>query len=95
MTAQIRRTGSTSAAEIVLEFAGKPPQTKLVAKDGVTDPLDSSILVTSFRLDQVLMDNLTRQSSADRAKVFMGAFFPKDPAYDQLEAAEAALKNVT
>jgi hypothetical protein len=88
----IRNTASPSSAEIVLEFAGKPPQTKLVTKTGVAEPLDASILVTSFRLDQVLMDNLMRQSAPERAKVFMGAFFSKDPAYDQLEAAETALK---
>ena len=88
----IRNTNAASPAEIVLEFAGQPPQTKAITKGGVADSLDSSIRVTSFRLDQILMDNLTRHSSTERAKVFMGSFFPKDPTYDELEAAEAALK---
>src|SRR5207248_1762649 len=48
----------------------------------------------SFRLDQVLMDALVRGSEADRAVIFLKAFFPEDrPLFDKLRTANQAAAN--
>ena len=66
---------------------------------GVKDPLDRTVNVASFRLDQPLMDRLIGHSAHDRAKLFMDAFFPKAVAsrtqYEQaFNEHQAALQHV-
>ena len=51
-----------------------PPYT--VVAEGLAQPLDKSVDVASFRLDQPLMDRLIGKSHHERARVFMDAFFP-------------------
>jgi len=46
----------------------------------------------SFRLDQPTMDTLVRNSDAERAALFLRAFFPADrPLFDNLDAARNAM----
>ena len=50
---------------------------RTIVADGVERPLDKTVHVASFRLDQPVMDRLISHSTHERAKIFMDAFFPK------------------
>lgn len=73
--------------EIGYEVTDKT-QKRMVLKPSV--PL--GINANSFRLDQTVMDKLTRLGNDERAKVFLDAFFPEEkPKVDQHYIAERAV----
>lgn len=74
-----RRAKGKSATSITINMNGKQQNFKIVPK-GVASPLAKDLPVASFRLDQPLMDRLSRLGPGERASVFLDAFFPKNRA---------------
>jgi hypothetical protein len=61
----------TATIEVKL---GRKHRNWTVGKDGITDPL-GVMNPNAFRLDQTVADRLTHSSAADRARLFLSAFF--------------------
>jgi AAA domain-containing protein len=88
----IRNAQTTVAPSIRLHFDGADDWYSEVTATGVVNPLKPEVPVSSFRLDQDAMDDLSRKGSAQRAEVFLGSFFPDDQgARAALNAARDAL----
>lgn len=60
-------------ATIEVKFSRKK-KTWTVETNGITDPL-GTMNPNAFRLDQTVADRLTHSTSADRARIFLSAFF--------------------
>lgn len=74
----IRNRYSNDHPRVVLKFEGKEEKEFLIKKKGISKPLAKKIKATSFRLNQAVMERLTRADTVERANVFIDAFFPKD-----------------
>jgi energy-coupling factor transporter ATP-binding protein EcfA2 len=74
----IKNIYSSDPAYVVLRFEGKDELIFQIEKDGVSDPLDKKLKAASFRMDQAVMERLTRAGNGERANVFIDAFFPGD-----------------
>jgi energy-coupling factor transporter ATP-binding protein EcfA2 len=74
----IKNIHSSHPASVILRFEGKNERKFHIEKDGISDPFDKELKATSFRLDQAVMERLTRAGNGERANVFIDAFFPKD-----------------
>jgi energy-coupling factor transporter ATP-binding protein EcfA2 len=95
----IRNRSASGSARVILRFRDGATFEREVGAAGVADPLDSNLRATGFRLDQQVMDRLTRLGDAQRAQVFLQSFFSaeheEDLAYRRsVEASEKALSAV-
>lgn len=70
--------GKDVNASIKLTKSDKSDQDFVVTPDGVDTPLAGKLQVASFRLDQPLMDSLSRMGPGERASVFLSAYFPAE-----------------
>jgi recombinational DNA repair ATPase RecF len=76
-----RHLASTAAATVTLTC--EPPlaqETRHVSDDGIGAPLCPQMRAAAFRIDQRLADRLAAGTSADRARLFLEAFFPEKDA---------------
>ncbi len=91
----IRNHGAPEPAQVILGFKGGAPQTFVIGSERLAG-LQSDLKATSFRLDQILMDRLTRGGDAQRAEVFLASFFPADSdVFNRYEAArQEAVKSL-
>ncbi|MCK4764629.1 MAG: AAA family ATPase [Candidatus Aminicenantes bacterium] len=67
-------------AQVLLEFKEKEEKEKKkfsIKQEGISTPLAKEIKATSFRLNQSVMERLTREGDGGRANVFIDAFFPE------------------
>lgn len=67
------REAPGTAATIAIKLGGQE-RTWTVGKDGIAAPL-GTMNPNAFRLDQTVADDLTHSSAADRARLFLSAFF--------------------
>lgn len=74
----IRNIYSEKPANVGLLLEGKEVKEFWIKKKGVSRPMAKEIKATAFRLDQAVMERLTRAGEGERANVFINAFFPKD-----------------
>jgi hypothetical protein len=74
----IKNIHSSEPAYVVLRFEGNDEREFHIEKGGISNPLNKDLKATSFRLDQAVMERLTRAGNGERANVFINAFFPKD-----------------
>lgn len=74
----IKNIHSSDPAYVFLRFEGEDERKFHIEKDGISDPLDKELKATSFRMDQAVMERLTRAGNGERANVFINAFFPED-----------------
>ena len=80
--AVIKNATSTDPASVQLRWIDSEnrivdDKVRTVGEKGISEPLDATIPVGSFRLDQALMDRLIGRTTHERAKMFMDAFFPE------------------
>jgi energy-coupling factor transporter ATP-binding protein EcfA2 len=71
------RNRAAQAATIGFQLGNDHPNARTVVPKGLDEPLAREIDVSSFRLDQALMDRLIGLSAHARAQVFLRAFFPE------------------
>lgn len=89
----IRNSESTGPATVRLFLTDgrKPIFTVITA--GIEEPaLQKDLPASAFRLDQMVMDQLIRTNSQQRAGILTKAFFPGE-AYSKLESAQAEFNN--
>lgn len=81
-TQVIRNRSAAEPARVRLCFGdGKPESAETlfeVEAAGVSAPLKSDLRATAFRLDQTVMDRLTRFGDAQRAEVLLRSFFAEE-----------------
>ncbi|HEV7516010.1 MAG TPA: AAA family ATPase, partial [Thermoanaerobaculia bacterium] len=83
----IRSHGAAEPAQVILGFEGSQSESFVIGSERPAG-LSPALKATSFRLDQQLMDRLTRGGDAQRADVFLASFFPADGGvYSRYEAA--------
>lgn len=71
--------GDSSPARVVLHYSEEDGHTYEVGPaEGIPDALSPGLPATGFRLDQIVMDRLTRKGDAERAEVFLESFFPAE-----------------
>lgn len=92
----IRNRGATGPARVILRFSDQTMIEREVEAEGIPNPLHRDLRATGFRLDQQVIDRLTRDGDIQRAKVFLQSFFSAEHkdllAYQRtLEVAERAL----
>jgi energy-coupling factor transporter ATP-binding protein EcfA2 len=98
-TRVIRNRHATGPARVILHFRDAIRSDHEVVATGIADPLRGDLKATAFRLDQPVMDRLTRGGDVERAAIFLRSFFPHESAdflaFQQArEAAEKALGQI-
>lgn len=94
------RPGDTSPAQVILGYSDQSEQKCEVGPaKGIPNALNPGLQATGFRLDQIVMDSLTRKGNMERAVIFVESFFPAErkPLGDlraSREKAQTALKNL-
>ena len=77
--AVIRNGDSTDKACVTLGFRGAADREYRIGRtDSPPSPLDEKMAAVSFRLDEEVMDRLSRGSDAERARLFLDGFFPEE-----------------
>ncbi len=73
------RAGDLSPAQVILDYDGKSAEKYEVGPaQGIPNALNPGLQATGFRLDQIVMDSLTRKGNMERAVVFVESFFPAE-----------------
>lgn len=93
-------TGDSSPARVVLHYSEEGERTYEVGPaEGISDALSPGLPATGFRLDQVVMDRLTRQGDEERATVFLSFFQAEHKSLRDFQAsrekAEATFNSLT
>jgi energy-coupling factor transporter ATP-binding protein EcfA2 len=71
--------GDTSPAQVILEYGDRSTQVyEIGPAKGISNALNPGLQATGFRLDQIVMDSLTRKGNVERAVIFVESFFPAE-----------------
>jgi energy-coupling factor transporter ATP-binding protein EcfA2 len=75
-----RRATGPTASQVILHLSDQSIIEREVGPGGISLPLCQDLRATSFRLDQTVMDRLTRGGDTQRAEIFLQSFFPAEHA---------------